>query len=121
MKQLEENVKTFSENKPVNEEEMAVLMEITDSMLDILPCTACRYCISHRSCKLDIPNLLFMYNELKFSNGFITQMGIGAMPEDERPTACIGCRACEQVCPQQIKISEVMSDFVDRMNQPVSW
>ncbi|HBN39181.1 MAG TPA: oxidoreductase, partial [Ruminococcaceae bacterium] len=62
-----------------------------------------------------------MYNELKFSNGFITQMGIGAMPEDERPTACIGCRACEQVCPQQIKISEVMSDFVDRMNQPVSW
>lgn len=121
MKQLEENIETFSESKPLSDEETAALMEVADSMLDILPCTACRYCISHRSCNLDIPNLLFMYNELKFSNGFITQMGIGAMPEDERPAACIGCRACEQVCPQQIKISEVMTDFVERMNQPIAW
>ena len=121
MQQLEQNIKTFNEQKPLDENELAAVMHVADSMLEILPCTACQYCITHRSCKLDIPNLLFMYNELKFSNGFITQMGIGAMPEDERPSACVGCRACEQVCPQQIKISEVMADFVDRMNQPVSW
>lgn len=121
MQQLEQNIKTFSEEQPLDENELAAVMCVADSMLEILPCTACRYCITHRSCKLDIPNLLFMYNELKFSNGFITQMGIGAIPEDERPSACVGCRACEQVCPQQIKISEVMADFVDRMNQPASW
>lgn len=121
MQQLEQNIKTFSEEKPLDENELAAVMCVADSMLEILSCTACRYCITHRSCKLDIPNLLFMYNELKFSNGFITQMGIGAIPEDERPSACVGCRACEQVCPQQIKISEVMADFVDRMNQPASW
>ncbi len=65
--------------------------------------------------------MLFMYNELKFNNGFITQMGIGAMEESKRPHACIGCKSCEAVCPQQIKISQVMSDFVDRMNRLVSW
>ena len=30
-------------------------------------------------------------------------------------TACIGCRSCEQVCPQEIKISEAMKDFVERL------
>ncbi len=121
LEQLKENIQTFGENQPLSEQETKVLMEITDSMLDILPCTSCRYCTAHCPKELDIPNLLFMYNELKFSNGFITQMGIGAMEESKRPHACIGCKSCEAVCPQQIKISQVMSDFVDRMNQLVSW
>lgn len=119
--QLKENIETFQTEKPLNDEEQAAVQKVTDSMLDILPCTSCRYCTSHCPKKLDIPNLLFMYNELKFNNGFITQMGIGAMKEEERPTACVGCRSCEAVCPQTIKISEVMKDFVERMNQPVQW
>lgn len=121
MQQLKENIATFAEDKPLNADERKVIDEITDSMLDILPCTSCRYCTSHCPQHLDIPHLLFMYNELKFNNGFLTQMGVGAMKEEERPHACIGCRSCEAVCPQQIKISEVMSDFVTRMQQPVSW
>lgn len=119
--QLKENIETYNTEKPLNDEESKVLGEIADSMLEILPCTSCRYCTSHCPKKLDIPNLLFMYNELKFNNGFITQMGIGAMKEEERPSSCVGCKSCEAVCPQQIKISEVMKDFVERMNQPVAW
>lgn len=42
------------------------------------------------------------------------------MPEEKRPSACVGCKSCEAVCPQQIKISEIMSDFVERMKQPVT-
>jgi predicted aldo/keto reductase-like oxidoreductase len=38
-------------------------------------------------------------------------MAVGSMAEDKRPAACIGCRSCEQVCPQQIKISEAMKEF----------
>ena len=38
-------------------------------------------------------------------------MVIGTLPEDKRPSACIGCRSCEKLCPQQIKISEAMKDF----------
>lgn len=120
LQQLKENIDTYSEEKPVNKQEMEKLMQIAAEMLNILPCTSCRYCTSHCPQGLDIPNLLFMYNELHFSNGFITQMGVGAMPEEKRPSACVGCKSCEAVCPQQIKISEIMSDFVERMKQPVT-
>ena len=118
MKQLMENTATFAEEKPLTEEEMKVLMEVTDSMLDILPCTACRYCTSHCPKKLDIPTLLSLYNESRFNTTIITQMAVGAMPKDQRPDACIGCKSCEAVCPQMLKISEAMKDFAQKLEQP---
>lgn len=118
MKQLMENTATFAEEKPLTEEEMKVLMEVTDSMLDILPCTACRYCTSHCPKKLDIPTLLSLYNESRFNMTIITQMAIGALPEEKRPDACIGCKSCEAVCPQMLKISEAMRDFAEKLKQP---
>lgn len=118
MKQLMENTATFAEGKPLTEEEMKVLMEVTDSMLDILPCTACRYCTSHCPKKLDIPTLLSLYNESRFNMTIITQMAVGAMPKDQRPDACIGCKSCEAVCPQMLKISEAMKDFAQKLEQP---
>lgn len=118
MEQLKENINTFAEEKPLGEEEMGALMEVADSMLDILPCTACRYCTSHCPKKLDIPTLLSLYNESRFNMTIITQMAVGAMPEDQRPDACIGCRSCEAVCPQLLKISEAMKDFAEKLEQP---
>ena len=120
MEQLEENIKTFKERKPLNEEEKKALFEIVDEMLNkkVLPCTACRYCTSHCPKGLTIPHLLSLYNEHIFTGGgFIAPMAISALPEDKRPSACIGCRSCEKVCPQQIKISEAMKDFAKLLEE----
>ncbi|MBR3487552.1 MAG: 4Fe-4S binding protein, partial [Clostridia bacterium] len=43
--------------------------------------------------------------------GFIAPMALSAYPEEKKPSACIGCRSCETVCPQQIRVSEMMADF----------
>ena len=65
---------------------------------------------------LDIPCLLALYNEHSFTGGgFIAPMALAAVPADKQPSACIGCRSCEAVCPQQIKISEAMADFAERL------
>ena len=111
--QMKENIATYSEGKPLNENEMKTLLDIADGMLSgKLPCTACRYCTSHCPKGLDIPALLELYNEHSFTGGgFIAPMALSALPEDKKPSACVGCRSCEKVCPQQIKISEAMADF----------
>ena len=114
LEQLNANLKTFMEDKPLSDGEMKALMDIADRMLSVgtVPCTACHYCVSHCPQGLDIPRLIALYNEHAFSGGgFIAPMALSALPDDKRPQACLGCRSCEQVCPQQIKISEVMSDF----------
>ena len=110
--QMKENIATFSEDKPLSNEELDALVGIADDMVrgGILPCTACRYCTSYCPQGLDIPRLLALYNEHTFTGGgFLAPMAVEALPEDKRPGACVGCRSCEAVCPQQIKISEAMA------------
>lgn len=116
--QLKENVRTFESEQPLNQEEFDALQEIAANMLKskTVPCTSCRYCVSHCPQGLDIPSLLGLYNEHSYTEGgFIAPMALRAVPEDKKPGACVGCRNCEAVCPQQIKISEAMADFVSRM------
>lgn len=116
--QLEKNIATFAEDRPLNEEEMTAILEAADSMLDVLPCTACRYCVSHCPKGLDIPTLLSLYNETRFVNGLITHMAVDALDEEKRPDACAGCHSCEAVCPQQLEIAGAMKDFVRKLAQP---
>ena len=115
--QMKANIATFETDKPLNDEEMKSLLALADGMLNgTLPCTACHYCVSHCPKGLDIPRLLELYNEHKFTGGgFIAPMALAAVPEDKQPSACIGCRSCEKVCPQQIKISEAMADFAAKL------
>ena len=118
MEQVKDNIKTYEEQKPLSAVELKTLMGIAEQMLGKtrLPCTACRYCTSHCPQKLDIPELIRLYNEHRFTGGgFIAPMALSAYAEDKQPSACIGCRSCENVCPQQIKISEMMTDFVARL------
>lgn len=115
--QMEENIRTFETEKPLSEKERAALLFAAESLLDgALPCTSCHYCVSHCPKKLDIPMLLELYNEHSFTGGgFIAPMALMAVPEEKQPSACVGCRSCEKVCPQQIKISEAMADFAAKL------
>ena len=115
--QLNDNIHTFSEEKPLNGEEWDALQEIVEDMMreKSLLCTACRYCTDYCPQELDIPALLKRYNKRHFNGSDFTQQDMDGIPSDKWATACIGCRSCEEVCPQQIKISEIMSDFAKRL------
>ena len=118
MEQLQANIRTYEVDQPLNEQERDALLSIADEMLGrkVLPCTACRYCVSHCPQGLDIPELLALYNEHNFTEGgFIAPMALSSYAEDKKPAACIGCRSCEAVCPQQIRISEAMADFAEKL------
>lgn len=117
LEQLKENIRTFETEKPLSKEEMDTLFSIADGMLnETLPCTACRYCTSHCPQGLNIPMLLNLYNEHSFTGGgFLAPMALMAVPQEKQPSACVGCRSCEKVCPQQIKISEAMSNFSEKL------
>ena len=118
--QVKDNIHTFEADKPLTKEESAALLQLAKDMYSgsVLPCTACRYCTSHCPRHLDIPELIKLYNEHRFTGGgFIAPMALSALPKDKWPGACIGCRSCEKVCPQQIKISEMMKDFAKRLQE----
>lgn len=112
--QVKENIRTYETDAPLTEAEMAALSAIADKMITStsLPCTACRYCTSHCPVQLDIPEIIRLYNEHKSTqNGFIAPMYVSTLPEEKRPSACLNCKSCEKVCPQNIAISDMMKKF----------
>lgn len=118
MEQLKQNLKTFEEDRKLNDNEMKELLAIADDIIsgNKVPCTGCSYCTAYCPQELDIPHILALYNEYTYTNGAVLPtMRINALPDDKKPAACIGCQSCEAVCPQKIKISEAMKDFSEKL------
>lgn len=118
--QLKENIQTYENEKPLNEEELNLLFDVSKKMTSktTLPCTSCRYCTTYCPKGLAIPDLIELYNDHVYSGGsFVSHTVINNLPDNKKPSACIGCRACESVCPQNIKISEMMKDFVEKLKR----
>jgi predicted aldo/keto reductase-like oxidoreductase len=113
MEQVVENVRLFSEADPATEEEKALLQQVVDTMWDLVPCTACRYCCDVCSQGLDIPKLISMYNEAGFERAFTLSFVLGAMKEEELPSACQACGECVALCPQDIDIPDIMDKFAE--------
>ncbi|MCD8230713.1 MAG: aldo/keto reductase [Clostridiales bacterium] len=115
MEQLKQNIETFRTDEPLSGTEWDALMEVQKAMFNekTLPCTACRYCTSYCPKELDIPALISVYNDHALTSNelVVPAWQLGPVPEEKWPSACIGCRSCEAVCPQEIKISEMMSAF----------
>jgi len=121
MEQMQDNIRTFSEEKPITEEEQALLFDIAEGMKDSVPCTACRYCVDGCPMGLDIPTFLATYNELRVAPSTNAVMHIEFMEEDKKPSACIACGKCTHICPQNIDIPGALRDLTDRIRKLPTW
>lgn len=120
--QMVDNVKTFSGGESLTGEENSLLLEIAEDLKDAIPCTRCRYCCEGCPMGLDIPTLIHAWNDLRFNPGSMTvPMQMDALPEDKKPSACIGCGACAAICPQSIDIPRAMADFAQALGKVKSW
>lgn len=121
MDQLTDNLKTFSEDKPLTETEIDKLYAIAESLKNNVPCTACRYCTDVCPKGLNIPMLIEVYNDLRYAPGVNSASKIEFMPEDKQPTACIACGRCVKMCPQHIDIPKTLIDFSNLLKTIPSW
>lgn len=116
--QLKENINTFATNEPLSKDEFALLLEIAREMMAVgtYPCTSCRYCIEYCPQGINIPWMMELYNGKIYSGREFTAPEVfKTLPTEKLPSGCLGCRSCESVCPQNIKISEMMKDFASRI------
>lgn len=116
--QVMDNVTTYTHVRLLNNEERETLLDIAFDMVQkaTLACTSCRYCTGHCPKHLNIPEIIRLYNEHRFTgDGFIAPMTLSSWPEETWPSACVGCGSCVKVCPQQIRIPDMMRDFMERL------
>ena len=119
--QMEDNLKTFSEHKPLNEEELALLSEIADRLSRQIPCTGCRYCCAGCPKELDIPMLMSLANDMAVAQSFNLVARYAALGPGKQAGACIGCGQCSRACPQKIDVPEQMRRLDALMASQKSW
>ena len=116
LEQIQENVETFAAPNPLDEEEKALLREVADSMLNWVPCTACRYCTEGCPMELDIPKIIAAYNGMK-NGDFMARYDPDTADPSMDPRRCVGCGACASICPQSIRIPEILAEFADMLTK----
>lgn len=115
MAQMEDNIRTMKDFKPLSEAEQDVINRVRDVFkgFDLIPCTACRYCIEENECPMNIriPDMFATLNNYQVFHGdnssfyygdIITGNGRGKASE------CLKCGMCENVCPQHLPIRDYL-------------
>lgn len=107
--QVEDNIKTFTEAKPLTAEEKEAIEKANVLFRQnfAIPCTDCKYCVETCPAGVNIPACFTAYNEYnktRDTEDFKKEYAL--IPDEKRAHNCIECGACTKHCPQQIKIPD---------------
>lgn len=107
MAQMEDNMRSLPH---LSDAELDVLEQCTGIIRSntAIPCTGCAYCISHCPNNIPIPQYFAIYNDYARNPGedWKMQYAYEAFAKrSSRATECIGCKNCEQHCPQKLEIT----------------
>lgn len=127
MAQLEDNTGYMQEFMPFTQKEQEIVKQ-TASIINAsvaIPCTACRYCAPGCPKKIAIPEYFALYNaHLQDANryGSSPQIDYFASLAQEfgKPSDCIACKKCEDICPQHLPIVDFLKDVEEELESSLA-
>lgn len=111
MEQMEDNLSYMRDFRPLDERELAAIDRVRQIFrsVDLIPCTACRYCVAGCPRKILIPDLFAAMNAKKMYRDWNSDWYYMVHTQNNgKASDCIKCGKCEQACPQHLKIRELL-------------
>ena len=119
IEQMEDNIKTMSEFKALNQEEYGIIDEVVDIINEsiAISCTNCNYCIDSCNENIPIPKYFSLYNnqyQFGFQPLYLEYYNNLSNIYNTKASNCSECGNCLNHCPQKINIPEELKKCVDR-------
>ena len=121
VEQMEDNLSYMKGFTGLSDAERATLDKARAELarIPLIPCTACNYCA--KVCPMGVGisgtfmamNMLTLYGDLKKAQD--EETWLVSKHGHKRATSCIACGACEQACPQHIKIPDELARCVETL------
>ena len=114
--QVKENVKEWKAAKPLTEEDHAVIKQAMEALRSVgmIDCVNCRYCAKDCPAGVKIPEIMSLMNLEKMTENREFVKGLyDWQTAGGRASQCTQCGNCEDMCPQGIKIIELLEDAAD--------
>jgi hypothetical protein len=114
MDQMQDNINFMKDFIPLSTTEHEAIRKVCDIFRaqGLIPCTACRYCIDGCPKKISIPDLFACMNAKKAFHDWNQDYYYNMVHtvRNGKASACIKCGKCEFVCPQHLKIRDLLVD-----------
>ena len=114
MEQMLDNTSFMADFQPLDEKEMAAIRKVREIFRtkDMIPCTACRYCIDGCPQHISIPDLFAVMNTKQIHKNWDADRCYNEVhtAPGRRASDCLECGKCEKACPQHLPIRQLLKD-----------
>lgn len=115
MEQMKDNLSYMKDFQPLNETELEAVKKVQSIFrgMNLIPCTACRYCTDGCPRQIAIPDLFAVMNTKQIyhdwnADFYYNNVYTGA---GRRASDCIQCGRCEKACPQHLPIRKLLTEI----------
>lgn len=112
--QMADNISYMKEFQPLNDNEMEAVRKVQEIFkgMNLIPCTACRYCEAGCPKKIAIPDLFAVMNTKQIYHDWNADYyynNVHTAP-GRKASDCVKCGKCEKACPQHLEIRRLLED-----------
>ena len=117
---MNDNVGFMKDFKPLDERELTAIHKVCDILRskNLIPCTACRYCVDGCPSDIAIPKLFACMNEKNKWKNWNSEFYYSIYTKNNgKASDCIGCGQCEDICPQKLPIRELLKQVASEFEK----